>query len=93
MPSHTSDIIEVTPEMATEWLKGNTKNRPINEEKVAEYAEKMRLGEWRERHSVPIILQSDGRLINGQHRLYAIIRAGVAVRLRVEVYERVLKPD
>ena len=93
MPSHTSGIVEVTPETAAQWLKGNTQNRPINEEKVAEYAEKMRLGTWRSGRGMPIIRRSDGRLINGQHRLYAIIRAGVAVRLRVAVYERVRKTD
>ena len=93
MPSHTSGIVEVTPALAAQWLTSNTKSRPLNEAKVAEYAEKMRLGVWREGRGMPIIRRSDGRLINGQHRLCAIIRAGVAVTLRVDVYERARKSD
>ena len=67
---------------------GNTKNRPLNEAKVAESAEKMRLGEWREKGGILVVRLNTGRLLNGQHRLHAVIRAGVAVRLRVAVYER-----
>ena len=82
---------EVTPKLAATWLSDNPQSRPLDEERVAEYAERMRSGEWNERvkgESLPIEHLDTGRLLNGQHRLAAVVRAGVAVRLRVAVYGR-----
>jgi hypothetical protein len=44
---------------------------------VEKYARMMAAGEWRETGE-PIIFSTDGRLFNGQHRLLACIKAGVA---------------
>ena len=84
-------IEEVTPEMAKAWLLKNPENRPIEEGRVREYADKMRRGEWKEKMSggTPVIVMKEGELINGQHRLMAVQRYGKSVRMQVLVYERI----
>jgi hypothetical protein len=84
----SAQIVEVTPAIAQEWLKGNCKNRPLNEAKVAFFAEKMRCGQWQLKGGFPVKRLENGRLLNGQHRLNAVIRAGCPVQLKVTVYKR-----
>ena len=57
---------------------------------MREYAEKMQHGEWKEKMSgaSPLIVMNEGELINGQHRLMAVLRYGKSVRMQVLVYER-----
>lgn len=64
----------ITPEMALEMLTFNTRNRPVTNAKVALYARQMKAGEWHYTR-VPIIFSDQGRVIDGQHRLYACIEA------------------
>lgn len=81
---------EVTPEMAKAWLLKNPENRPFEEDRVREYADKMRRGEWKEKipGDSPLIVMKEGELINGQHRLMAVVKYGKSVRMQVLVYER-----
>lgn len=72
----------ITPEIAAYILRGNTHNREINQRQVAIWAEAMRRGEWKLTHQ-GIAISSDGRLIDGQHRLLAIIKAGIALEMMV----------
>jgi len=66
----------VTPEMAHSYLLHNARHRPIKEKKVNEYMAQMIDGSWK-LNGKPIIFDSNGRLLNGQHRLSAVIKAGV----------------
>lgn len=70
--------IIVTPEMAEEWLKKSEsfKNRPLNNRHVEAYCKDMMEGKW-ELNGVAIILNKDGVVIDGQHRLHAIVRVGI----------------
>jgi len=81
-------FVDVTPEMAATWLSDNPNRRPLDAVRAAEYAAKMKAGTWteRERHETPITVTEGGTLINGQHRLSAVVLAGFPVRLRVAVY-------
>ena len=83
-------IEEVTPEMAKIWLLNNHENRPIEEHRVREYANKMRCGDWKEKvpDGTPLIVMKGGELINGQHRLMALLKYGKSVRMQVLVYEQ-----
>lgn len=74
----SSMIVRVTPEIATEWLAKNNDNRAINNSRVNLYSSAMRDGHWVE-NGQPIIISTDGYLIDGQHRLTALIRAGVSL--------------
>ncbi|GIV82843.1 MAG: hypothetical protein KatS3mg051_2197 [Anaerolineae bacterium] len=70
-------ILRVTPDMAKEWLKNNDHNRTIAKKRVDLYASLMHAGRWY-LSSDAIVLDTDGRLLNGQHRLLAVIQSGVA---------------
>ena len=65
----------ITPAEAKKLLEANTSNRPICKNTVARYARMMTNGEWQENGDVIRIGQS-GRLLDGQHRLLAIIKSG-----------------
>tara|TARA_R100000234_G_scaffold27033_1_gene15593 strand:- start:182 stop:1087 length:906 start_codon:yes stop_codon:yes gene_type:complete len=69
----------VTPSYAKMLLEKNTCNyRKLNNKTVNEYTNKMLKGEW---NSACCLIQVDknGKLVNGQHRLHAIVKGGVTV--------------
>ena len=82
VPLITDTTELITPDRAYEILLKNKNNRPINWQKVEEYADKMRKGEWA-LHAQGIILDADDNLITGQKRLWAVIYSGVSVYMRV----------
>jgi hypothetical protein len=67
----------ITPARADEWLNKNKRNRPVRENRVGRYAEQMKRNRWMTSPDA-IAFDKEGRLINGQHRLKAITRSGVA---------------
>lgn len=69
--------VKVTPDAAAEWLERNTHNRNPRPRKVAEYAAAMRDGRWLFTGD-PIQFDTDRRLLNGQHRLQAVVESGIA---------------
>lgn len=71
----------VTPELAAQWLKKNTRNRPVHSPDVAYLATQMQT-EWSETGE-SIKFDKYGKLIDGQHRLLACIEAGVPFRTLV----------
>lgn len=78
-----SSTITITPELAREYLAKNIdKNRPIRKAVVHAYAEQMKRGEWK---ITPqgISFDQKGRLIDGQHRLMAVIESGAKVPMYV----------
>lgn len=76
-PTTTSETILVGPELAAKWLESNHHlNRNIIKESVAQFVRDMLNGRW-----IPgtqIRFSKDGTLIDGQHRLRAIIESGTA---------------
>lgn len=77
-----ADVITVTPALAKEWLTRNTRNRPIRKTTVANYARDMQNGKWA-MNGEAIKFSADGTLLDGQHRLNAVITAGVPVQMLV----------
>lgn len=67
----------ITPEKAKEYLLTQESNRDINDRRVADYVGRMDRGEWI--LGQPITFDGNGRLIDGQHRLKAIMRHGEPV--------------
>lgn len=67
-------IADITPGMAENLLKKNTHNRPIQEQTVLKYAGAIRRGEWT-LNGEAIQVAKDGALLNGQHRLLAVVKA------------------
>lgn len=69
-----SQILTLTPELAEKFLKKNTQNRKLSEDTVAQYANAMIMGHWQE-NGIPIIIDRNGVVKDGQHRLKAVIKA------------------
>ncbi len=75
----TTAVVNITPAQAAEWLtKNNTHNRTMREGKVAAYARDMAAGAW-VFNGDSIRFAPDGTLLDGQHRLAAIMRAEVTI--------------
>ena len=74
--------ILVTPAIAKEWLKVNSINRKVRAATVKYMAEQIRLGRF-EKISQGIGFRWDGVLVDGQHRLLAIIMADIPAYLLV----------
>lgn len=72
----------ITPRMAEDWLRKTAPNRRISDAAVSRYAEDMRRGRW-ESNGSTIVMGQSGKILDGQHRLTAIIRAGVPVNMVV----------
>ena len=78
-----SKVVEITPEMAREMLEHNMKNnRRVSKETVMRYARIMKAGGWNLTHQ-GIAFDTNGELIDGQHRLNAIVQANVPVKMLV----------
>lgn len=78
--TETIRIITITPDDAKTLLEKNfAHNRTVLKQRVAGYADDMARGEWKITGD-PIRIDTDGNLIDGQHRLLAIIKAGVPIR-------------
>lgn len=75
--------ITVTPQYAAEVLASqNDGNRPVSKARVSRYANEMRRGRWLHTHQ-GIAFDVNGRLLDGQHRLAAVVEAGVDVVMQV----------
>ena len=74
--------MEITPSMAERWLEANENNRRINWNHVSQLARDMKAGRFACTHQ-GIAFNTEGHLIDGQHRLWAIVDAEVPVRMRV----------
>lgn len=72
----------VTPIMAERWLKRNCVNRNIFHQRVETYAADMKAGNWRF-NGEPICFDTEGHLVNGQHRLSAILKANCPIKTLV----------
>jgi hypothetical protein len=71
----------VTPDHARLMLSNMIANRKVSRSAVDRYARDMRAGRW---HAASALaLDSEGRLVDGQHRLLAVIEAGVPVQMQV----------
>lgn len=78
-----AEVLMVDPGLAAQWLEKNCPvNRPVQMTVVSRYANAMRLGEWRVSHQ-GVAFNVRGDLIDGQHRLHAVVAAQVAVPMMV----------
>lgn len=71
----THAIEKITPEIATAILETNTKNRKLSSLVVAKLAAQMKSKQWNFDGS-PVRIDDKGDLVDGQHRLWAIVESG-----------------
>jgi len=81
-PTLDSQVEIITPEMAEQYLAANTHNRPLSDSSVTSFAEDMVSGRWL-LNGDAIRFTLDGTLLDGQHRLAAIVEAGISVPMLV----------
>ena len=72
----------VTPDVAAKWLTTSKGNRTIRQHAVVAYADAMARGEWHV-NDAGIGFDAEGHLINGHHRLMAVVSAGCSVKMLV----------
>jgi len=77
-----TEIVKVTPAMAQEWLGAAAHNRSLSRRTVEAYALDMRNGKWSLTHQ-GVGFDEGGQLIDGQHRLHAVIESGCTVAMMV----------
>lgn len=70
-PEVKVEILDVTPEMAGEWLRRNNHNRRFRAGVANKYARDMQHGLWIF-NGEPIQIDWNGNIQNGQHRLTAV---------------------
>jgi hypothetical protein len=80
----TAVVIDVTPDLAREWLRTNTHNRKLRDRAVADYARDMAAGHWT-LNGESIKFATDGTVLDGQHRLRAVIDADTTVQMLVVI--------
>ena len=75
--------LDVTPSLAKEWLGRNALgNRTVSREDVVRIADDMKRGKFELTHE-SIAFNLAGELVDGQHRLLAVILANVTVTMHV----------
>lgn len=79
-------LVLITPELAADLLNRNKRNRPLNAITVARYAQDATAGLFRSTAQA-IVIDWNGDLLDGQHRLWAIVESGVAVELYIATGE------
>lgn len=72
----------VTPSLAETLLTRNNKNRPVNNANVNKLAYAMTNGEWLFNGSL-LTFDMHGNLLDGQHRLMAVIKSGKSVPFKI----------
>lgn len=73
----------ITPERAEAYLKLNTQNRRVKKHVVQRYARDIETGRWKEDTGEVIKITTSGLILDGQHRLHAIVKAGKSVWMHV----------
>lgn len=80
------ETIHMTPELAAKMLANNVGNRALRKTTVRAYAADMKAGEWRCTHQ-PIAQNASGQLVDGQHRLSAVILAQWSGVMQLATYD------
>ncbi|MES2569439.1 MAG: hypothetical protein V4710_05220, partial [Verrucomicrobiota bacterium] len=77
-----SQWMDVDPDTARRWLENNFRNRPLSDDVVQAYARDMINGIWIATHQ-GIAFNDRDELIDGQHRLNAIVLSARTIRMMV----------
>lgn len=75
-------VINMTPELALHYLSNNPANRPVSPRRVSQFAAMMANGQWA-LNGETVVISATGRLLDGQHRLAAVVEHGLAVPMLV----------
>jgi hypothetical protein len=65
--------------MAAKLLSNNTRNRSVRRKNVEFFAKEILSGNWK-LNAETIKVGRDGTLLDGQHRLYAVVETGMSIQ-------------
>lgn len=71
-------IISLTPDAARKLLANNVLNRPLRNKRIHDLSRAIKEGRWM-LNGASIVVDRKNRLMDGQHRCHAVIRANKAV--------------
>lgn len=80
-----AERIVITPDRAMQLLEHNTLNRPLSQPHVQRLVRQILAGKWKYNGDT-IKLSTSGDVLDGQHRLWAIIESKIAVETMI-VYD------
>lgn len=78
----TSTLTRITPTVATNMLARNVGNRPVRKQWVKQLAHAMETGDFITTHQ-GIAFDDKGQLLDGQHRLMAVVESGCEIEMLV----------
>jgi len=73
----------ITPDIAKQYLEGNKANRRTRPAVISRYAQEMKAGNWKEETAELIKIADSGLVLDGQHRLFAVIESGKSIAFYV----------
>lgn len=78
-----TEIVEITPDVAADWLNKNTHNRDVKWGRVEEFARDMKAGRWTLTGEAVKFAWDDKLqewvLMDGQNRLWAVVESGATI--------------
>jgi hypothetical protein len=81
-PDVIVSVETITPQIAADWLKCNRLNRPVRQSHVHFLAREMTADQW-QLNGQAIIICDNEDVLDGQHRLLAVIESGCPIRTLV----------
>lgn len=73
----------ITPSIAKELIERNTFNRKVSQPIVMRYADDMKNGKWKENTGETMKIAKTGGILDGQHRLLAIIKSNCSIYFHI----------
>lgn len=73
-----AEVVNITPAVAAAWLEANKSNRPVRRKHVSFLADEIKRGNWKVNGQAIIIAENED-ILDGQHRLLAVIESGKAI--------------
>ncbi len=75
----SAELVKVTPKLAVDLLENNKLNRPLTQNHVNRIANQITAGKWKYNGDT-IKVGQNGDVLDGQHRLWAIVEANKPVQ-------------
>lgn len=72
-------LVEITPQMAKNWLGNNFNNRNLSKRRVHDYVRQINKGQW-QINGETIKISKDDTLLDGQHRLQAVVNSNKSIK-------------
>lgn len=73
-----TEILTITPDLAKNLLSNNKSNRRIDSSKLLFIVHQIENGQWK-LNGESIIISNDGEILDGQHRLSAVVKTGKSI--------------